>query len=67
MLNELASIATAVVQIEIVPMFGLMPVENVESAFRCQLDTFNKFVKPKLLYDSEIWRFGNNNFKIMCT
>ena len=26
----------------------------------CQLDHFDKLVKPILLYDCEIWGFGNN-------
>jgi hypothetical protein len=27
----------------------------------CQLDLFDKLVKPILLYGSEIWGFGNND------
>jgi hypothetical protein len=28
----------------------------------CQLDLFDKLVKPILLYGSEIWGFGNNDY-----
>ena len=30
-------------------------------SIKCQLDLFNKIVRPILLYVCEIWRFGKND------
>ena len=30
-------------------------------SIECQLDLFDKIVKPVLLYGCEIWGYGNNN------
>ena len=41
-------------------MFALMrKIRVLNLPIEMQIDLFNKLIKPILLYDSEIWAFGN--------
>ena len=43
-------------------MYAVLKKERLHNlSIECQLDLFDKIVKPVLLYGCEIWGYGNND------